>query len=115
MPRRRPDPEAVRGLRDQFAVDIASGRLDIGQTVKRMREISGLTQEQFAKHRGLSVLTLKRIENGRGNPTVETLERIAGIFGLRVGFVHAKPLSGLQRCELDRAVVEPTGKHNHDP
>ena len=92
MPARRPrDLAAVRQLRDQFAEDIEAGRLDFGTAVKRMREISGLTQEQFAKHRGVSLLTLKRIEQGRGNPTVETLNRIGKIFALRVGFVPLKP------------------------
>jgi transcriptional regulator with XRE-family HTH domain len=91
MPRRRRDPEAVRALRDRLAADIAAGRLDLAQAVKRMREISGLTQEQFAKHRGLSLLTLKRVESGSGNPTVETLNSIGSIFGLKVAFVHAKP------------------------
>ncbi len=91
MPRRRRDPESVRVLRDQFAADIAAGRLDIGPAVKRMRQISGLTQEQFAKHRGLSLLTLKRVESDRGNPTLETLNAIGNIFGLKVAFVHANP------------------------
>ena len=91
MPRRRRDPETVRALRDQLAIDVAAGRLGIAQAVKRMREISGLTQEQFAQHRGLSLLTLKRVESGRGNPTVETLNSIGSIFGLKVAFVHANP------------------------
>jgi DNA-binding XRE family transcriptional regulator len=92
MPARRTrDPAAVRQLRDQFAEDIEAGRLDFGTAVKRMREISGLTQEQFAKHRGVSLLTLKRIEQGRGNPTVGTLNRIGQIFALRIGFVPLKP------------------------
>jgi DNA-binding XRE family transcriptional regulator len=94
MPARRPrDLAAIRHLRDQLADDIDAGRLDVGTAVKRMREISGLTQEQFAKHRGVSILTLKRIESGRGNPTVETLNRIGQIFALRVGFIPMRPTS----------------------
>lgn len=91
MPRRHRDPETVRALRDQLAIDIAAGRLDIAQAAKRMRAISGLTQAQFAKHRGLSLLTLKRVESGSGNPTIETLSCIGSIFGLKVAFVHATP------------------------
>ncbi|WP_337243656.1 helix-turn-helix transcriptional regulator [Luteimonas sp. gir] len=91
MQRRRPDSQTVRVLRDALAVDIAYGRVDLAQAVKRMRKISGLTQVQFAKHRGMSLLTLKRIESGKGNPTVETLESIGNLFGLRVAFVHADP------------------------
>lgn len=55
-----------------------------------MRKISRLTQSEFAKHRGISVQALKQIEAGTANPTVATLERIADIFGLKIGFVPSK-------------------------
>lgn len=90
-PRKARDPVSVRVMRDRFAADIAAGTLEIGPAVKRMREISGLTQEQFAKHRRVSLLTLKRVESGAGNPTVVTLTRIASIFGLKLAFVHKNP------------------------
>lgn len=91
MPSPDRSAQAIRELRLQFARDIAEGQLDLASAVKRMRKISGMTQEQFAKNRGMSLLTLKRIETGSGNPTVETLNRIGGIFGLKVAFVHANP------------------------
>lgn len=81
-------PDMIRQMRDRFAEDIEAGRLSLGESVKRMRKISGLTQAEFARHRGVSLLTLKRIESGKSNPTVETLERIGRIFGLRVGFIR---------------------------
>lgn len=87
-PRRNRSLEQVRALRDQFNADLDAGRLDLGQAVKRMRQISGLTQAQFAKHRSLSLLTLKQIESGKGNPTVQTLNRIGKIFGLEVAFIR---------------------------
>lgn len=87
-PRRNRSLEHVRALRDQLSADLDAGRLSLGQAVKRMRQISGLTQVQFAKHRGLSLLTLKNIESGKGNPTIETLNRIGQLFGLQVGFVR---------------------------
>lgn len=87
-PKAHRNPELIRQMRDRFAEDIHAGRLDLAEAVKRMRKISGLTQSEFASHRGLSLLTLKRIESGKGNPTVETLDRIGRIFGLRVGFVR---------------------------
>ena len=90
VPHRNRNPEHVRALRDQLNADLDAGHLDLGQAVKRMRQISGLTQAQFAEHRGLSLLTLKRIETGKGNPTVETLNRIGKIFGLQVGFVRPR-------------------------
>ncbi len=89
MDRRRKhiDPEAERALREQFYADVAAGRLSVPDAVKTMRRISRLTLPEFAQHRGLSLAALKQIESGRGNPTVETLNKIGQIFGLEVGFV----------------------------
>lgn len=88
MPRRPRDLATARAMRDQFAADIDSGQLTLGQAVKRMRELSGLTQAEFAKHLGLGVLTLKNLENDKGNPTVGTLNRIGRIFGVQAGYVR---------------------------
>lgn len=67
--------------------DVASGAITLGQAVHAMRKISRLTQPEFAKHRGISVQALRQIESGTANPTVETLNKVASIFGLQVGFV----------------------------
>jgi transcriptional regulator with XRE-family HTH domain len=81
------DPEFERRLRAEFYAAAAAGRLSVGQAVAAMRRISKLTQPEFARHRGLSVQSLRLIEADKANPTLETLEKIAGIFGLQVGFV----------------------------
>ncbi len=67
-----------------------TGELTVHEAVAAMRKISRLTQPEFAKHRGISVQALRQIENGSGNPTVETLGKIASIFGLQVGFVRKR-------------------------
>lgn len=67
--------------------DVASGAITLGQAVHAMRKISRLTQPEFARHRGISVQALRQIESGSANPTVETLNKVASIFGLQVGFV----------------------------
>lgn len=85
--RTRTDAELERQYRDAFYEAVGSGRLSIGQAVAAMRRISKLTQPEFARHRGLSVQILRRIEADNANPTLDTLEKIAGIFGLQVGFV----------------------------
>jgi DNA-binding XRE family transcriptional regulator len=85
--RKHIDQDAERQLRATFYEDIKAGRLSIAEAVARMRRISRLTQPEFAKHRGISVGTLKQIESGTGNPKVETLNQVAAIFGLEVGFI----------------------------
>ncbi len=66
---------------------MSSGELSAGQAIAAMRKISRLTQPEFAAHRGISVQALRQIETGTGNPTLATLNKISGIFGLQVCFV----------------------------
>lgn len=70
--------------------DLDAGRLtSLADTVRRMRQVTGMTQADFAeKVAGVSKLTIAQIERGEGNPTVETLERVGRAFGLRLGFVR---------------------------
>lgn len=80
-------PELADSRREAFYAGIANGSLGISEAVVAMRKISRLTQIEFAQHRGISVQSLKQIEAGTANPTVDTLEKISDIFGLTVGFV----------------------------
>jgi DNA-binding XRE family transcriptional regulator len=84
-------PEVAASRRETFYADIASGALTISEAVVAMRKISRLTQQEFATHRGISVQALKQIEAGTANPTVQTLQSISDIFGLKIGFVPKKP------------------------
>lgn len=89
MPRNppRPDPAQARVQLDALYGGLARGEIGIGDAVRRMRHLSGLSQPEFARHRGISVQALRQVESGRGNPTVHTLDAIAKVFGLRVGFI----------------------------
>lgn len=86
------DRDKERALRDEFYAKVSTGVLTVGQAVAAMRRLSRLTQPEFAAHRGISVQALRQIEADKANPTLETLEKIARIFGLKVGFVPAKPV-----------------------
>jgi len=81
------DKEFERKLVDDFFQKFGEGQLSIREATKAMRRISRLTQPEFAKHRGISLATLRKIETGSGSANVETLNKIADIFGLEVGFV----------------------------
>ena len=89
MPRNppRPNPDQAREQLRQLYRELAAGQVEISDAVRRMRHISGLTQPEFARHRGISVQALRQIETGKANPTVATLDNIASIFGLKTGFV----------------------------
>lgn len=81
------DKEFERKLVDEFFQKFAEGQLSICDATKAMRRISRLTQPEFAKHRGISLGTLRKIETGSGSANVETLNKLGDIFGLEVGFV----------------------------
>lgn len=81
------EPQASAALRAELYEGVATGSLSIGQAVRLMRRISRMTQPEFAQHRGISVQALRQIERDAGNPTIETLNKVAAIFSLRVGFV----------------------------
>jgi transcriptional regulator with XRE-family HTH domain len=49
----------------------------IGGVIRARRRAAGQTLEELTARSGLSKTILSRIENGRGNPSVETLFRIA--------------------------------------
>lgn len=103
--RKRTDADIERRLRNEFHAAIVKGNLSIGQAVVAMRRISKMTQPEFAEHRGLSVQSLRLIEADKANPTIETLQKIASIFGLEVGFVR-KNGKKISARELEQAASE---------
>ena len=67
---------------------IEGNELSLGEAVRRMREITGLSQKAYAgRIVGISTRILAEIELDRGNPTAETLDKIGRPFGYTVGFV----------------------------
>jgi DNA-binding XRE family transcriptional regulator len=80
-----------REAKEQLFADLSAARLTIGQATRRMRKIVGLTQSEYAdKVLKIYPRVLMDVEKDRGNPTLETLEKIARPFGLKVGFVRER-------------------------
>ena len=91
MPRRnRPTRDEQNALRRAFYEKIEQGGMSLSEAMKAMRKMTGLTQAEFAAHRGVSRRVIQDIERGTGNPTVESLNSIAKLFGLQVGFVSIR-------------------------
>jgi DNA-binding XRE family transcriptional regulator len=91
MSKRKPmGKEEARERRNQMLESAATANLSLTEGVREMRAIAGMTQEEFARHRGVSARVVKALEVGQGNPTVATMNRIGQFFGLEVGFVPAR-------------------------
>jgi len=53
-------------------------------TIKERRENLKVNQENLAKLSGVGLWTLKQFESGKGNPTIQTIQKIADVLGLEV-------------------------------
>ena len=65
---------------------IENGEFGLGETVRRMRKITGMSQKAYAE-RIVGIAPRILAELDKGNPTVETLNKIGRPFGYAVGFV----------------------------
>jgi y4mF family transcriptional regulator len=59
-------------------------QLEIGEAIKKRRELLGLLQPQLATISGISRRTIQLVENGKANPSLDTLLKIADPLGLTI-------------------------------
>lgn len=82
-------PAERRAERVRLFEELGSSKLELAETVRRLRRVTGLTQREFAARiAGISAQALAQIERGEGNPQLETLQKIGKAFGVEVGLVR---------------------------
>lgn len=57
---------------------------DLIKILKERREMLGVTQEHLAELANVGLRTLKSIESGKGNPTFETMNKLADVLGMEL-------------------------------
>jgi transcriptional regulator with XRE-family HTH domain len=57
---------------------------DIIKTIKARKEILAINQENLAELSEIGIATLKRFESGKGNITLNNLQKIADVLGLEI-------------------------------
>ena len=55
-----------------------------GELIKERRTVLGLTQQDLADYTELSLRIIKSVESEKGNPSLKTLEKIAGVLGMEL-------------------------------
>ena len=60
------------------------------QSVRHLKRSMRLTSAELAKMAGINARTLLDIEQGRSTGTVQTLNAILGVLGLKLGVVKAQ-------------------------
>jgi transcriptional regulator with XRE-family HTH domain len=54
------------------------------QPFKERRAMLQVTQETLAELSGVGLRTLKQFERGKGNPTLQTLQKLADVLGMEI-------------------------------
>ncbi|MBE0502572.1 MAG: helix-turn-helix transcriptional regulator [Desulfuromonadales bacterium] len=85
---KRPSNQEMSERKEALYQSLAMGEIGIREATREMRKILGMTQKDYAKKiAAISPRILSEFENGAGNPTLATLEKIASPFGLKVTFL----------------------------
>ena len=65
-------------------------KIELGQKIKERRQRMAIEQRQLAEYTGLSVVTISQIENGKSNPSFDTLNEIFHYLNLEILIVVKK-------------------------
>ena len=66
--------------------------MKIQEVMKLQRKALGITQQDLADMSEIAISTIKKIESGKGNPSLSTVEKIMDILGMRLNMRFVKPL-----------------------
>ena len=58
--------------------------MNIGATIKERRALLGISQQDLSDYSGVGISTIKDLERGIGNPSIETLRKILDVVGLEM-------------------------------
>ena len=69
--------------------DALEAEYAIIQSIIDARKIAGITQKELAERTGVNQADISKLENGNGNPSLRTLQRLAAGLGktLKIEFV----------------------------
>ena len=56
--------------------------MDIGKVIKERRALLGISQQDLSDYSGVGISTVKDLERGVGNPSIDTLRKILDVVGL---------------------------------
>lgn len=57
---------------------------EIGKLIKLRRDFLNLRQEDLAEISGVNTRTIHQVETGKGNPSIQTLEKLTRIIGMEL-------------------------------
>ena len=58
--------------------------MNVGLIIKERRALLGISQQDLADYSGVGISTVKDLERGAGNPSLQTLHKILDVVGLEM-------------------------------
>ena len=58
--------------------------MNIGKVIKERRALLGISQQDLSDYSGVGISTVKDLERGVGNPSIDTLKKILDVVGLEI-------------------------------
>jgi putative transcriptional regulator len=74
--------------------------IEIGKLLRSRREVLKITQEQLSSVSRVALRTIREIEQGTGNPSLDTMINLFEPLGLEID-IHVKRKGGLPTLGLD--------------
>ena len=85
---------------------IYSAKMNIGDNIKRTREAKSLSQKEVITAIGMGAAQYSRIENGKTDPSVSTLDKIAKALGVSLSELFAIEANLQEVSSLDKTIME---------
>lgn len=79
---------------DAMGSDVETTLAGLGDRLRSLRRVRGITLERLARLTGTSVSTLSRVEAGKRRPTLDLLLPIAAAYGIPVDDLIGAPRTG---------------------
>ncbi|WP_223607426.1 helix-turn-helix domain-containing protein [Chryseobacterium sp. OSA05B] len=87
-------------------VVVKVNNMNVGENIKRIRTAKNLSQKEVTINAGLDTAQYSRIENGKTDPSVNTLERIAKALGITLAELFASTDELKEINSLDKSLME---------
>ena len=87
--------------------------MKIQEVMKLQRKALGITQQDLADMSEIAISTIKKIESGKGNPSLSTVEKIMDILGMEVKYENRQTVQ-TRRSNFQQNIKEVNiGKNFH--
>lgn len=83
--------------------------MSIGTEIRRLRQEKGLTLQQLADAAGVSTALISKVETGGGNPSINSVRKIAFALGVPTAFLFV----GEDLYEQELVTVNQTQRYNY--